>query len=111
MSHKAVKYFCGRNSYDSNHECLEYPRLPIFKHFLDRKCICYAHRLFTSIRPYLMVRKHYMKYNSVSRNSLERFFSENYQVTNVFDFPLYSILSGNEFYQSTKPRSVGYEPG
>ena len=65
--HKAIKRICGRNSYDSNHECLEYARLSIFKHLLARKFICYAHRLFTSKSPCLMIHKHYLKYNSVFR--------------------------------------------
>jgi len=38
--HKAIKRICGRYSYDSNHECLEYARLPIFRHILARKYIC-----------------------------------------------------------------------
>ena len=43
--HKAIKRICCRNSYDSNHECLEYTCLSIVKNFLGRKFICYAHRL------------------------------------------------------------------
>ena len=57
-----------------------------------------------------MIHKRYLKYISVFRNSLERFFSENYQVTNVFGNPLWSILSQNEFVQRTEPRAAGYEP-
>ena len=34
MYHKAIKRICGRNSYDSNHECLENARLPILSIFL-----------------------------------------------------------------------------
>ena len=102
--HKAIERICVRNSYDSNDECLEYARLPIFKHFLVRKFICFAHRLFTSKRPCLMVHKHYLKYKSFLRKSPERFFSENYQVIKVFVNPLFSILSRIEFVQRTKPR-------
>ena len=36
-SHKAIKRECGRNSYDSNHECLEKVNSPFFKHFLANK--------------------------------------------------------------------------
>ena len=110
MHHKAVKLIWGRNSYDSNHECLHYARLPIFKQLHARKSICYAHRLFTSKSPCLTMNKHYLKNNSVFRNILERFFSENYHVTNVFDNPMCSIISRIDFVQRTKPRSVGYEP-
>ena len=99
--HKAIKRICGRISYDSNHECMEYARLPIFKLFLARKFICYAHRLFIPKSPCLMIHKHYLKYNSVFRNSFERFFSENYHVTNVFDNPLCSIMFRIDFVQRT----------
>ena len=61
--HKAIKRVCGRNSYGSSHECLEYARLPIFKHFLARKFVCYAHRLLTSKNPCLIIHIHYLKYN------------------------------------------------
>ena len=60
--HKAIKRNCGRNSYDSNHECLEYAHLPIFKHYLAKNFICYALRLIRSISPCLMTHKHYLKY-------------------------------------------------
>ena len=86
--HKAIKRICSRNSYDSNHECLKYAHLPVFEHFLAIKIVCYAHRLFTSKSPCLLIHKHYMKYNSVFRSSLGVFFNENYEVTNVFDNPL-----------------------
>ena len=58
-----------------------------------------------------MLHEDYLKYNSVFRSRLERFFSETYQVTNVFDNPLCSIISRVDFVQRTKPRSVGYESG
>ena len=108
--HKAIKRICGRKCYDNNHECLKYIRLPIFKHPHARKFIYYAHRLFTSKSPCLTIHRHYFKYNYVSRNCLEGFFSENYQVTNALDNPLWSILSQNEFVQRTEPRAAGYEP-
>ena len=101
---------CGRNSYDSNHECLEYACLPIFKYFLARKLMCNAHRPITSKNQCLMIHKHYLKYISVFINSLKKFFSENYTVTNVFDNPLCSTISRIEFVQRIEPRSVGYEP-
>ena len=34
LYHKAITRICGRNSCDSNHECLEQVNLPIFKKFL-----------------------------------------------------------------------------
>ena len=111
MYHKAIERICGRNSYDSYHDCIEYACLSIFKHVLARKFICYAHRHFTSKSPCVMTHKHYLKCNSVLRKSVEIFFSENYQVTNVFDNPFCTILSRIEFVQRTEPRSVGYEPG
>ena len=101
LYHKVIKRICGRNSYYSKHECLEYTRLPIFKHLLAWKFVCYAHRLFMSKNPSPLIHKHYLKYNSVFRNSLERFFSENYRVTNVFDNPLCSIISRLYFVQRT----------
>ena len=58
-----------------------------------------------------MIHKHDLKYNFVFRTSLERFFSENYQVTKVFDNPLCLIFSRDDFVQCTELRSVGYEPG
>ena len=99
MYHKVIKRICGRNSYISNHECLEYARFKFFKHLLAKKIICYEHRPVTSKSPYIMIHKHYLKYISVFRNSLERLFSENYQVT--------TIKVTNVF----EPRPVGYEPG
>ena len=39
------------------------------------------------------------------------FFRENYQVFNVLDKSLCSILSRIEFVRRTESRSVGYEPG
>ena len=58
-----------------------------------------------------MIHKHCLKYNSVIRNSLERFFNENYKVIYVFDNPLGTTLSRIDFVQRTEPRSVGYDPG
>ena len=49
--HKAIKRICGRNFFDSNHECLEYARFPIFKYFLAIKFICYAQKLFHVKKP------------------------------------------------------------
>ena len=109
--HKDIKSICCRNSYDNNHRCHEYARLPTFRHFLARKFICYVHRLFTLKNPCLMILKHYLKYSFVSRISLETFFSENHQVNNVFDNPLCSILRQIDFVQRTEPRSVRYKPG
>ena len=43
--------------------------------------------------PCLMIHKHYSRLNFVFLTSLEKFISENYQVTNVFDHPLCSIVS------------------
>ena len=62
---KAIKHICGRNSYSVNLECLEYARLPTFKHFLVRKFICYVHRIFPPNSSCLMIHKPYLKYNSV----------------------------------------------
>ena len=108
--HKAITRISSHNAYVNNHECIEYARLPNSKHFLARKLICCAHKNFTSKGPCRMIHKHYLRYISVFRNSIERFFSENYQVTNVFDNPLRSIFPWIEFVQRTEPRSIGYEP-
>ena len=67
---KAVKLLCSCNSYDNNHECLEYDHSPISKHFLAKKFICFAQRLFTSNSPCLLIHRHNMRYNCLFRNSL-----------------------------------------
>ena len=90
--HKAFKRICGRNSYDNNNECLEYVHFPTYKHFLDRKPFFFI-KDFSSKSPCFIIHKHCLKYNFVFRNSLESFFSENYQVISMFDNPLCSILS------------------
>ena len=109
--HKENKRVCGGYSYDINHECLEYGRLPIFKHFLNRKFICFIKRPFTSKILCIMIHREYLRYNSVFKNSLEKFFNETYQVINLTGNPLCSKLSQSKFVQRTEPRSVGYDPG
>ena len=46
--HKAIKRICGGNSYESIHECLEQVNVSLFKHFLAKKQIQLAFRLFHS---------------------------------------------------------------
>ena len=58
--------------------------------------------------PCPMVHKHYLRYNSLFRNSIEKFISENYQVIFVFDDAFCSILSQSEFVQYAEPTSLGY---
>ena len=72
---KAIKRIYGRDFYDSNHERFEYARLRMFKHFIARKFICFAPRLFTSKNSCHMIYRQYLQCNSVFRNSLERLFN------------------------------------
>ena len=83
--HMAIKRTCGHNACNSNHECPDHTRLPNFKHSLARKLICFAQRLITSKCSCLMILRHYLRYSSAFRNSLEKFLSTYYQVINVFD--------------------------
>ena len=91
--------------YDSNHESLEYARLPIFKNFIARKFTCFSKRHFTSKSTCLVANRRYLRYILVFSESHEGFSDENYQAANVIDNPLCSMLSQIE------PKSLGYGPG
>ena len=87
--HKVFKRICSRISYDSNHECLEYACLPIFKHFPTRKFICFEQGIFIGT---------IWDINLFLEKSLERFSKEIYLLIIVFDNRMFSRL---QFIQRT----------
>jgi len=109
--HRAIKRIYGRTDYDSNHDCLDNAKLPIFKHLQAKKMISYAYRLFASKSPCVATHKYYLRHESVFSKQITKYFLERYQVDNIFDNPLCAILSRIEFVQRTEPRSLGYDPG
>ena len=109
--HGAIKRICGRSWYDSNHECLEYAKLRIFKHLLAKKIICYAHKLFSSKSPCLSAHRYYFRHMSIFSREVKDSFHENYQLTDVHNNPLCAVLARIDFVQRTEPRSQGYDPG
>ena len=106
--HMATKRICDRNFYDRKHDCLENARLPTLKHFIATNFVCFAQTQFTSRRRILMIHRHYLRCDSTSEIVFERFFSENYQVIDVFDETLCSMLPQIESVQLTETRSVEY---
>ena len=74
----AVKRICGRNSYDSKHECLQQVHLPIFKHFLAKKQIQFIFQLFISRSPWLSNHEYYFKYGYTFCKYIRKVFSGNY---------------------------------
>ena len=109
--HSAIKKIYGRNWYDSNHECLEHAKLPIFKHLLAKKVICYAHKLFSSKSPCLSAHRYYFRHISTFSQEVRKLFHDNYQLADVYDNPLCAVLARIDFVQRTEPRSLGYDPG
>ena len=64
--HMATERICGRNFYDSKHDCLKFARLSSFKHFLARNFVCFAQRLLTSKSQILVIHRHYLWCDSIS---------------------------------------------
>ena len=90
---KAIKRICGRNSYDSKHECLEQVNLPVFKHFLAEKQIQFTFRLFHSGSQCPSNHKYYFRYGTLVCKYIRKLFSDNYQIIDVFDNPMCAIIS------------------
>ena len=63
--HKVFKRICGRNSYDSNHECLEQVNLSIFQDLFVKKQIQFTFRLFHSRSLCLSSYKYCFRYGSL----------------------------------------------
>ena len=109
--HKATKRICGRNSYDSNNECLEEVNLPIFKHFLAKKEIQFVFRLFYSRSPCLSNHKYYLTYGSLFCKYMQNLFSDNNHIINVSGNPMCALISRIDYVQRSEHRSTGYDPG
>ena len=71
---------CGKNSYDSNHECLEQVTVPIFKHFLAKKQMQFTLRLLYSLGPYLGNHKYFFRQGCLFCKYITKLFSDNYQI-------------------------------
>ena len=109
--HKAIERICGRNSCDSNHECLEQVNLPIFKNFLGKKQIQFSFRLFQSRSPCLSIHKYYFRYGFLFSKYIRKLFSDNYQIIDAFNIRVCAIISRIDYVQRKEPRSSGYDPG
>ena len=102
--HKAVKRVAGMNVWDSNHAACHVVGVPIFKHFVARRIICFWHKLINSKSESLSNLIYYFKHRSHIFAKISRFFLESYQV-DISQNPLCAIIARIEFVQRNEPRS------
>ena len=109
--HEAFNRICGRNSYDSNHECLEQVNLLTSKHLHASKQIEITFRLFHYLSPCLGNHKHYLKYGHLSCEYIGKLFSDNYQIFYGLDNSMCELISRVFYVQRNEPRSSRYDSG
>ena len=102
--HKAVKRVCGLNVWDSNHDACEMAQVPIFKHLLATRLLCFWHRLCRAESECTAPLKYYFKYSSHIRNRLCNLFQDTYSVDITVN-PLCAIRARIGFVQRNEPRS------
>ena len=94
--HNAIKSFSCCESFDGNHECLSMFVYHVSSTFLLD---------FFLLKYFSLQKAHVLRTMDITdihfcfRSSLGRFFNENYQVINVFNNPLCSVLSRINFVQ------------
>ena len=102
--HKAVKRACGLNVWDSNHEACETVGVPIFKHLLAKRLVCFWHNLCYSKSPCLAGLKYYFRYKAYLFQKISDLFSRDYDVEISLN-PLCAILARIVFVERNEPRS------
>ena len=48
---------------------------------------------------------------TLSRQYFIEIFSDNYQIIDAFDNPMFALISRIDYVQKNEPRSSGYDPG
>ena len=102
--HKAVKRISGFNVWDSNHTACELVNVPIFKHLIAKRMICFWHNIIHSKSLCMTHLNYYFKYRSKIFMKIYNFFTHNYQV-DILQNPLCAILSRISFIERNEPRS------
>ena len=102
--HKAVKKIAHLNVWDSNHVACEIVGVPIFKHLVAKRAVCFFHTLINSSSPCISPYRHYLRYHSYALNQLNILFLKNYEISQFMDNPLCAILSRIQFVQNNEPR-------
>ena len=108
--HKAVKKIAHMNVWESNHVACETVGVPIFKHLLSKRIICFFDSLIKTESPCLSIFKYYFKYQSFINSDIDTMLTEMYSVDNFKNNPLCAILSRIMFVERHEPRSH-YMPG
>ena len=102
--HGAVKRTCGMNKWDGNHVACETVGVDTFKHLHARRLISYTYALLNSRSPCLVHLSNYFRFMSQISSNVEKFFSDNYQLANVYSNPLCAVIARIQFVQRNEPR-------
>ena len=102
--HKAIKKILKMNLWDSNHLACENLGVPIFKHLIAKRVLCFWFNLSNSTSPCLVNMKHYFRYRSQLYSKVAELMMEDYSVT-IHRNPLCALLSRIKYVQYHEPRS------
>ena len=102
--HKAVKKVAGLQVWDSNHKGCDTVKVPIFKHLLTKRMICFLHSLLNSCCNSISRFKYYFRYSSNYALALKRVFHLSYGIEDIFDNPLCALISRIQFVQNHEQR-------
>ena len=102
--HKAVKKVAGLQIWDSNHEGCDIVKVPIFKHLLNKRMICFLHSLLNSCCNSISRFKYYFRYSSNYALALKSVFHLSYGIEDIFDNPLCALISRIQFVQNHEQR-------
>ena len=102
--HKAVKRLSGLNMWDSNHVACEIVQVPIFKHLMAKRLICFWHNLCNSKSPCLITLKYYFRFKAQLFYKISDLFARDYDVDISLN-PLCAILARIRFVERNEPRS------
>ena len=102
--HGAVKRTCGMNKWDGNHVACETVGVDTFKHLHARRLISYTYALLNSRSPCLVHLSNYFRFMSQISSNVEKFFRDNYQLANVYSYPLCAVIARIQFVQRNEPR-------
>ena len=108
--HKAVKKTAHMNVWDSNHIACEVVGVPIFKHLLSKRIVCFYFSILKTESPCLSIYKHYFKYQSFINHEVDAMLNHMYDISLFRNNPLCAILARIGYVERNEPRSH-YLPG
>ena len=108
--HKAVKRVARMNVWDSNHLACEIVGVPIFKHLIARRALCFFFKMMGSPSPCIIPYKYFIRHSSHMAMELKTLFLQKYDVPALMENPLCALLARINFVEKHEPRRTRAEP-